>query len=85
MEEKLELATEREDQRPEARYAYGLTPRELTIVKLLAAGKSNKEIAVALSISPVTVSSHVKSILRKMHANSRAEAAVRAVREALVS
>ena len=85
MQEKLELAQGREDQQPEARHAYGLTPRELTILKLLAAGKSNKEIAAVLSISPVTVSSHVGSILHKMHATSRAEVAARAVREALVN
>lgn len=64
---------------------YGLTARERTTLSLVAAGKSNKEIARDLTISPVTVSSHVASILRKMHAASRAEAAARAVRESLVN
>ena len=64
--------------------AYGLTFREMTVLSLVAEGKSDKEIALALAISPYTVSKHVASILLKMDAHSRTEAGVRAVREGLV-
>lgn len=65
--------------------AYGLTNRELTILVVLAAsGPSDRVIADTLKISRLTASTHVTRILHKMHATSRTEAAVRAVREGLV-
>jgi two-component system nitrate/nitrite response regulator NarL len=60
-----------------------LTPRELQILKCLAEGRSNKVIARTLSISDGTVKLHVKAILRKLHVNSRVEAAVMAVEQGL--
>jgi two-component system nitrate/nitrite response regulator NarL len=60
-----------------------LTPRELEILKHLAEGQSNKAIARNLGISDGTVKLHVKSILRKLNANSRVEAAVMAVQQGL--
>jgi two-component system nitrate/nitrite response regulator NarL len=60
-----------------------LTPRELEILKHLAEGQSNKVIARNLGISDGTVKLHVKSILRKLNANSRVEAAVMAVQQGL--
>lgn len=63
---------------------YGLTPRELVVLACLAVGLTDKEIAWNHGISPETVHKHVASILRKMNARSRTEAAVRAVREGLL-
>jgi DNA-binding CsgD family transcriptional regulator len=53
----------------------GLTARELDVLRLVAAGRSNKEIAAELFISDKTVSVHVSSILGKLGAASRTEAA----------
>lgn len=63
---------------------YGLTMRELTVLKLVTAGLSDKEIARDLEISPLTVHKHVANLLTKMKASSRTEAGVRAVREGLL-
>ena len=63
---------------------YGLTFRELTVLHHVAAGKTDKEIAAELGISPLTAQNHVASILRKMDASSRTAAGVRAVRDGLV-
>ena len=51
----------------------GLTGREVEIVRLVAARKSNKEIGAALGISPRTVSTHLSNIFGKMNVGSRAE------------
>jgi DNA-binding NarL/FixJ family response regulator len=56
----------------------GLTVRELEVLRLVAAGQSNREIAAALVISPKTASVHVSNILAKLAAATRTEAAVRA-------
>jgi DNA-binding CsgD family transcriptional regulator len=53
----------------------GLTARELDVLRLVAAGRSNREIAAELFISGKTVSVHVSSILGKLGAASRTEAA----------
>jgi DNA-binding NarL/FixJ family response regulator len=53
-----------------------LTGREREVTLLIAAGKSNKEIAEALTISEHTVETHVGNILRKLDVVSRTEAAV---------
>jgi two-component system nitrate/nitrite response regulator NarL len=52
-----------------------LTQREAEIAHLLAAGLSNKQIAVRLSIGLATVKNHVHSVLRKLNARTRGEAA----------
>ena len=54
----------------------GLTTRERQILRLIAAGKSNKHIARELDISDGTVKVHVKNLLRKLNLQSRLEAAV---------
>ena len=54
--------------------AYGLTTREVEILRLLAAGRSNAEIAEALFISRRTVTTHVSNVYAKLGAASRAEA-----------
>jgi DNA-binding NarL/FixJ family response regulator len=60
-----------------------LTDREVEILKTLASGKRNKEIADELFIAEKTVKNHVSSILLKLQLNSRSEAALLAVRQGL--
>ena len=61
-----------------------LTTRERDVLQLIAHGVTNREVARRLVISENTVNFHVKNILGKLHAHTRAEAAVRAIREGLV-
>jgi len=61
-----------------------LTARELEVLKMLAAGKSNKEIALRLSITETTVKSHLRSIFTKLGVLSRTEAVTVAGRRGLV-
>ena len=62
-----------------------LTSRELDVLRLLGAGKANKEIAVELRISERTARTHVSNILGKLSLSSRTQAALWAVREGLVN
>ncbi len=62
-----------------------LTERETDVLRLLALGKSNKEIALDLFIGEKTVKTHVSSILGKLGVPSRTQAALHAVRIGLVS
>jgi DNA-binding NarL/FixJ family response regulator len=68
--------------RPDADPAQGLaprlSPRQREIVRLLAKGRSNKEIALALALSPATVKTHVAQAMATLSASTRAEAAARA-------
>ena len=57
---------------------FGLTGRELEVLRLVAAGRSNRDIAGELFISPKTASVHVSNILGKLGAASRGEAAAKA-------
>jgi DNA-binding NarL/FixJ family response regulator len=66
------------------RLPYDLSARELTVLRLLAAGKADKEISRELSLSTFTINKHVRAILVKMDASSRTAAAVRAIREGLL-
>lgn len=61
-----------------------LTPRELEVLRGLAEGLSNKQIARQLAISEHTVKFHVNAILGKLGAQSRTEAVVRATRAGLI-
>jgi predicted ATPase/DNA-binding CsgD family transcriptional regulator len=63
---------------------YGLTSRELDVLRLLADGKSDKEIADTLFIGLRTVESHVSNLLAKLSVRNRAEAAALAVRRGFV-
>jgi ATP/maltotriose-dependent transcriptional regulator MalT len=56
----------------------GLTEREIEVLRLVAAGRSNREIAAELFISPKTASVHVSNILGKLNVASRGEAAAKA-------
>jgi DNA-binding NarL/FixJ family response regulator len=62
-----------------------LTSREREVLRLIAAGRSNREIASVLFIAPKTASVHVSNILGKLGAASRTEAAAIAHREGLIS
>ena len=62
-----------------------LTARELDILRLIAQGRSNKEIAGQLMIAEDTVRSHVSNILGKLHLASRTQAALYALREGIAS
>lgn len=61
-----------------------LSQREIDVLKLMAEGKSNKEIGSALFISEGTVKSHVKGIFAKMNVISRTEAVAAASRRGLI-
>jgi DNA-binding CsgD family transcriptional regulator len=65
--------------------AFGLTPRERAVLELVAAGRSNRQIAESLYISPKTASVHVSNILAKLGAAGRGEAAAMAYRLRLVA
>jgi DNA-binding NarL/FixJ family response regulator len=71
-------------QPPRKRYPAGLSRREVEVLRLVAAGKGNREIAERLFVSPNTVANHVRSILTKTSAANRTEAATFAVRNALL-
>lgn len=77
LERKVEKTLEEEN-------PYDLTFRQLTVLHLVVQGKSDREIGLALGISPLTVNTHVSRALRKMGASSRTEAGVRALREGLI-
>ena len=62
----------------------GLTPREMEVLRLLAAGLGNKEIASRLAISEHTVKFHVASIMGKLGAASRTEAMTQGIRHGLI-
>ena len=64
--------------------ALKLTEREMTVLKLIVDGKTNNEIADAMSISTHTAKAHVGSILEKLSVDDRVQAAVKAVRTKIV-
>jgi DNA-binding NarL/FixJ family response regulator len=61
-----------------------LTPREITVLKLIAAGHANKEIASQLHVSEEGIKGSVKSILLKLGANDRAHAAVIGLKRGII-
>jgi len=61
-----------------------VTPRELEVLRLIAAGKPNKIIAADLGIGEVTVKSHVRAIFTKLNVLSRTEAIAAANRSGLI-
>jgi DNA-binding CsgD family transcriptional regulator len=68
----------------QTRVPYGLTGRELTVLRLVAAGRSNAQIGAELFISRATAAVHVTSILRKLGVTSRVQAAALAERAGLL-
>lgn len=73
----------REVRAPESPEA--LTARETEVLRLVALGKTNRQIANILLVGENTVKSHVSSVLAKLGAGSRTQAALHAVRTGLVS
>jgi DNA-binding NarL/FixJ family response regulator len=61
-----------------------LSPREIEVLRLIVAGRSNKEIGVELSVSENTIKIHLRNILEKLHLENRIQAAVYAVRQGIV-
>jgi NarL family two-component system response regulator YdfI len=61
-----------------------LTPREIDVLRLLAEGFGNREIANRLSISEHTIKFHIRSILGKLRASTRTEAVTRGLRAGLI-
>lgn len=70
--------------RSEERYAGSLTGRELEVLKLVAEGATNDDIASKLFVSEKTVKSHLSSIFRKLEVTNRTQAASKALREGIV-
>jgi DNA-binding NarL/FixJ family response regulator len=68
----------------QAPLADDLTPREVEVLKLIAAGLSNKEIAEALVLSEKTVKNHINNIFSKLHVYDRSQAMLYAIRQGLV-
>jgi DNA-binding NarL/FixJ family response regulator len=61
-----------------------LTPREIDVLRLVAAGNANKQIGARLSLTEVTVKSHVKNILAKLGANDRTHAVTIALKRGFI-
>jgi hypothetical protein len=68
---------------PSARGGIQLTSRETQVLRLIAMGLSNQEIATSLEISVETVKEHVQNLLRKTSLNDRTQAAVWALRQGI--
>jgi DNA-binding CsgD family transcriptional regulator len=85
---RIDLTTPTEPVQPDegaASRPFGLTDRELDVLRLLGQGKTNPEIAAALFISPRTAGVHVTHILRKLDATTRVQAATIAERAGLLA
>jgi len=78
------LAKRGESERAEQVPAPKLTDREIEVLKLVARGMNNRDIAKELFISENTVKNHVRNILEKLQIHSRMEAVMIAVREKLI-
>lgn len=76
----MSRATEEKPQMPAPR----LTDREMEVLRLVAQGLNNRDIAAKLFISENTVKNHIRNILDKLHLHSRMEAVVYAVREKMI-
>ena len=70
--------------RPETRETYGLTPRELEVLRLITSGKTNRDIAGELVVSEHTVARHVQNIFAKLRVSSRTAATAFAFEHELI-
>jgi len=70
---------------PRLEAAEHLSPREIEVTRLLAQGKSNKEIASVLRISVSTVDTHRRRVMKNLHFHSVAQLAVYAVRRGIIT
>jgi DNA-binding CsgD family transcriptional regulator len=66
------------DGNPKAQSALGISPRELDVLREIAAGRSNKEIAARLNVAPSTVKTHVARLFEKLGAKRRTDAMIKA-------
>lgn len=80
-----DLLRQLHSQAPRETYPAGLSRREVQVLRLVAEGRSNQEIADVLVRSPNTVANHVRNILAKVNAVNRTEAATFAARHGLLS
>lgn len=80
----LNLPERLKSPQPRQKYNVELTERELEVLELIVAGKSNKEISMALNITIHTVKAHVCNIIQKLAVDDRTQAAVKALRDGLV-
>ena len=62
------------DGNPQAQQSLGISPRELDVLKQIAQGRSTKEIAASLEVSPNTVKTHTARLFEKLSARRRTEA-----------
>lgn len=62
------------DGNPQAQSALGISPRELAVLREIAAGRSNKEIAAHLNVSPNTIKTHAARLFEKLGAKRRTDA-----------
>lgn len=79
-----EFAREKQTVAPGASSQETVSVRELDVLRLVAGGASNKEIATALSVSEHTVKAHIRNILDKLHVQNRSEAAAYVLRKGLL-
>jgi DNA-binding CsgD family transcriptional regulator len=80
----LEFCTGAAPVQAAAQPEHGLTSRELEVLRYVASGDANQEIAVSLGLSVHTVERHIANIYRKIDARGRADATAYALRHGLV-
>lgn len=80
-----EFRRQQEDEEIEDEHLYELSDREKEVLSLITQGLRNKEIADRLGVAEKTIKNHVSNILKALQVNSRTEAAMKAVREKLLS
>ena len=81
---KLKLSTEASNELAEHATDDALTPAELAVLRLIAEGNSNKQIAVQLKVTEETVKGRVKNILSKLGANDRTHAVAIAMKRGII-
>ena len=81
---KTALSEEASDELAEHSGEDSLTPAEVNVLRLIAAGNANKQIAAQLSVSEETVKGRVKNILSKLGANDRTHAAMIGVKRGII-
>jgi DNA-binding NarL/FixJ family response regulator len=80
----LELLQRMAGDRPASALSGQLTPRERDVLRLVALGQTNRQIALALSLTVSTVKTHVEHLIGKLEVSDRTQAAVRAIELGLV-
>ena len=80
LEQFRELSREKET----ASFMSPLTPKEMEVLRFMAEGDLNKQIADKLDVTEQTIKNHITSILRKLNANARTQAVVIAIKKGLV-